>query len=226
MPKLFIDTRYVDVPTPGEWLGSLLKSKDVSQAQIGRILALNKGQLSRMLSDDEAIPSRIVDIICDHFGVEDRTAVHELVSIKRNVEELWTLGDKRLKPVFGKDWELIVRRLLSSVEACVTRMQPATQSQRIHFISLFLAHAHHAARSVLRAAKGGDDIGSGEGEGLLFTKHDAVTHLRFPMNVLVGDLLGVFKCRPDSEPMRNVMDSLRYIAEGPPKKKAPTGCQI
>src|SRR5207245_1009744 len=82
------------------------------------------------------------------------------------------------------DWEMIIPTLLDSVDRCAKRMQPVSEAERVQYVSLYLADAHYAARSVTRAAQ--TKGRSREGLGHLFTEEDAARHLCFPMNMLVG----------------------------------------
>jgi hypothetical protein len=171
--------------TPNRWLAETIEAQQVSQAKLAKLVHVSPSQLNHWVKDTERIPrDRLLDIAY-------QLAPDQAIWVRRlkELEELTgCLGAScseldRVLAESGDGYGGVFRRLDGCVSELVDAQIVASDEERAECAIQFTSDAIFVARAFTRAMQEND-------AGQFRSSETLRRHLRYPVNVLTGALVG------------------------------------
>lgn len=205
-----------DLETPGEWLLRALSACGSSQAALARFLACNRSQVNRWIKGSETIPDHALDDISSYLRLPPEAHAYAMQINRINTKCERLVATLNMSSVLTGQFPsiiyLVAYTLFDSIAECDKRNIELSLNDRLHYIALYLSDAMYAIRCIDRI--GHDDA------GYLIAQTDGNRHIRFPMNVLIGNLVQMPARYPESSEVARfatyMLDNLALIAQERP----------
>ena len=167
------------IPTPGEWLATLLTSADMSHAALARQIGRSRTEVTRWISGREQVPRNHLADVADQFGSPDAVDyVMRLKDCEDRQDELLRWSSRLAKRIGTRSTD-IGDTLLASVDA-LANPKLSGIAAALERVRLLIAAKFAVAQWTQFAENNNTD---------LFTPESVGRHLRYPVNHFVGTLL-------------------------------------